>query len=73
MKTKLILKSFSELPAPEFDSVDASGLEQSGSTSTDSATPGTSVTRGRWDPKEPTTGTLSAVLGRMAPAQYHVN
>ncbi|MBK7997985.1 MAG: hypothetical protein IPK15_04445 [Verrucomicrobia bacterium] len=73
MKTKLILKSFSELPAPEFDSVDASSLEPCSSAVHDSATPGNSVTRGRWDPKEPTTGTLSAVLGRMAPAQFHVN
>lgn len=73
MKTKLILKSFSELPAPEFDSVDASGLEQSGSASTGSTPPGTSITRGRWDPEQPSTGTLSAVLGRMAPPQFHVN
>ncbi len=69
MKTKLILKSFSELPAPEFDSVDAS----CGPAANDSATPGTSVPCGRWDPKEPITGTLSAALGRMAPPRFHVN
>ena len=73
MKTKLILKSFSELPAPEFDAVDVSSLEQCGTASTVSTAAATSVPRGRWDPKEPTTGTLSAVLGRMAPQQFHVN
>lgn len=73
MKTKLILKSFSELPAPEFDAVDVSSLEQCGSASTVSTTPGTSVPRGRWDPKEPTTGSFPAVLGRMAPPHFHVN
>jgi hypothetical protein len=73
MKTKLILKSFSELPASEFDAVDISSLEQCGSASIGGTTPGNSVPRGRWDPKGPTTGDLPAVLGRMAPPHFHVN
>lgn len=73
MKTTLILKSFSELPAPQFNSADASGLERSGAASTGGTTPGTSLALARWDPKKPVTETLPAVLGRMAPPQFHVN
>lgn len=72
MKTKLILKSLSDLPSPAPDTAATGYLSAMPAIHIYSTEP-TMPSRGRWDPKDPTTNSLVNAFGRMAPAHLHVN
>lgn len=70
MKTKLVLKSLSDLPSPSPETAPSSGYALDLNLCT---TDSRESARGRWDSKEPIGNSLTSVLGRMAPPQLHVN
>lgn len=73
MKTKLILKSLSDLPSPAPEPAEAPVYSSAMPDLHIFSTDPTASSRGRWDPKDPTGNSLVTVLGRMAPTQLHVN